>query len=297
MTGYHEFAVPNQNLLAYERIDGDLTHVYVYHFLYETGEPTRVNIKIPGSGIAYRLDPWSGRFHELGDAHTEPIGPEHSNVTIVPVRLRPGEAAIITLDRSAGYSLGESGTVPSVVAELPHWDITVESWDAGEDQLIEENRGLGYVTREVRPTTAVTRLRADAGALAPWKNLDGVGPEVSGVGEYRTTLVLEAVPAGRLVLDLGDVCGGLGSVSVNGCAPVGFDTSAPRVDVTGLLRAGGNDVVVRVSSALSNRLKARGYYDHIPDVSALLNGLPYRPHDVPVRDYGLAGPVRLLVEN
>ncbi|PHP53555.1 glycosyl hydrolase [Actinomyces ruminis] len=296
VTGYHEFAAPNQNLLAYERSDGDLTHVYVYHFLYETGPNTDVELRLPGAGTVYQLDQWSGRFHELGDAHTEPLGPEHSDVTIVPVHLRPGEATVITLDRSAGYSLGESGTVPSVVAELPRWDITVESWDAGPDELIEEDRSLGYVTREVRPTTAVTRLHSASNTLAPWKDLNGVGPEVSGVGEYRTTLVLDALPAERLLLDLGDVCGGLGSVSVNGSAPVGFDTSAPRVDVTGLLHAGSNDVVVRVSSSLSNRLRARGYYEAIPDVSAMLSGLPYRPHDVPVREYGLLGPVCLLSE-
>ena len=297
VTGYHEFAVPNQNVLAYERIDGDLTHVYVYHFLYETEAPTRVNIKIPGAGIAYQLDQWSGRFRELGDAHTEPIGPGHSEVTVVPVHLRPGEAAVITLDRSAGYSLGESATAPAIVAELSDWDITVESWDAGEAQLIEEDRGLGYATREVLPTTAITRLRANGTALAPWKDLDGVGPEVSGVGKYRTTLRLDVVPDGRLVLDLGDVCGGLGSVSINGGAPIGFDTSAPGVDVTDVLRPGANDVVVRVSSSLSNRLKARGYYETIPDISAALSGKAEATHDVPVRDYGLVGPVRLLVEN
>ncbi|QHO90364.1 hypothetical protein CWT12_02030 [Actinomyces sp. 432] len=306
LVGYHEFDVPNQNVLAYERIDGDLTHVYVYHFLYETGQDTEVALHLPGAGTAYWLDQWSGRFHELGDAHAEPIGPDRSDVTVVPVRLRPGEAAIITLDRSAPAATGEagpSGTAgtrradDAVVVELPDWEITVDSWDAGPDELIEEDRGLGYVTREVLPTTVTTRLRAGASALEPWKDLDRVGPEVSGVGEYRTTFTLAAVPAGRLVLDLGDVCGGLGSVSINGGAPIGFDTSAPRVDVTGLLHPGGNDVVVRVSSSLSNRLRARGYYETIPDISAALSGKAEATHDVPVRSYGLLGPVRLLARS
>ncbi|ETJ44090.1 Secreted protein, partial [human gut metagenome] len=63
---------------------------------------------------------------------------------------------------------------------------------------------------------------------------------------------------------------------------------------TGLLRQGDNEVVVRVSSSLSNRLKARGYYDALPDVALMLAGGEPRPHQVPLRGYGLQGPVRLV---
>jgi hypothetical protein len=61
---------------------------------------------------------------------------------------------------------------------MPEWAIAVESWDAGGSQLITEDRGLGYQTREVRPTTAVTRIDAGTGPLHPWKDLPEVGPEV-----------------------------------------------------------------------------------------------------------------------
>ncbi|EEH67100.1 hypothetical protein HMPREF0058_0091 [Actinomyces urogenitalis DSM 15434] len=296
--GYHELTQANENVLTYEREDGDLLHVYVYHYLYETGEPTTVELRLPGHGTAYRLDAWTGTLTEVPSR-------AQGEDTLVPVSLRPGEPAIITLDRSAAsgstaapvspeLATAVVSRTPQVLAELTHWDITVESWDAGEDEVIEEDRGLGYVTREVVPHTEVTAMHAASDRLAPWCELDGVGTEVSGVGEYRATVRLDALPAGRVLLDLGNVGGGLSSVSINGSEPVGADTSAPVAEVTGLLRQGDNEVVVRVSSSLSNRLKARGYYDALPDVALMLAGGEPRPHQVPLRGYGLQGPVRLV---
>ncbi len=188
--------------------------------------------------------------------------------------------------------------MPETVAELPEWTIAVESWDAGELELITEDRGLGYETREVRPTTAVTRLDAGTGALRPWKDIAEVGPEVSGVGEYTTTLHLDDGPQEgyRYVLDLGSTAGGLGSVRVNDAEAKGFDTSAPVVDVTEDLRPGDNTVTVRVASSLNNRLLARGYYEKVPDIVTQWGGNEPQMQTTTVHDHGLLGPVRLLRE-
>lgn len=112
-------------------------------------------------------------------------------------------------------------------------------------------------------------LDTTATTQGPWTQLPGVGPEVSGVG------------------------GGLGSVVVAGSQPIGFDTSVPTVDVTGMLTPGDNEIVACAPSSLSNRLRARGYYETLPDMMGLLSGRQ-RPHDVPVRRYGRVGPVRLV---
>ncbi|HOA26646.1 MAG TPA: hypothetical protein PKG51_03930, partial [Arachnia sp.] len=143
-------------------------------------------------------------------------------------------------------------------------------------------------------TGATTKLESPSRALAPWKDLEGVGPDVSGVGEYVASFAVSAadIDGGRLVLDLGSTSGGLGSVRVNGSEPRGFDTSRPVVDVTDLVRDGANDLVVRVSSSLNNRLIARGYYDAIPDIGLMLANRQ-GVHRTVVRDYGLQGPVRL----
>jgi hypothetical protein len=294
VVGRAEFTTPNEGVLTYLREDGDLLHLYVYAFLYETGEPTTVSIAVGGAvggpAAVSRIDAWSGRIHPHHGVTAE------GDRTIVAVTLSPGETALFTIDRSTA-SAPSIATPTSTVATLDDWDITVESWDAGDIEVREEDRGLGYVTREVVPTTRVTALPTSQRTLASWPDLPGVGPEVSGVGEYRTTFdVPDADSDGRVVLDLGSTSGGLGSVRVNGSEPIGFDTSRPVVDVTDHVRAGTNDLVVRVSSSLNNRLIARGYYDRIPDVlGQLLSGDDTARHEVHVRPAGLLGPVRVMM--
>ncbi|GAA3614585.1 glycosyl hydrolase [Microlunatus ginsengisoli] len=287
--GRAEFVEDNENVLTHLRQDGELLHLYAYHFLYETGHPTVVEVALPGAGAAFRIDSWSGSVRPHSGVRYE------ADRTIVALHLDPGEAAMITIDRSARPGTGSEPATYLPVNELSEWDIAVESWDAGELHVISEDRGLGYITREVRPTTAITRIDAGRGPLLPWREIPAIGPAVSGVGEYVTTLHLAEVLTGRHLLDLGSTAGGLGSVSVNDGPARGFDTSRPVVDVTGDLVAGENLIRVRVSSSLNNRLLARGYYDRVPDVALQLFGGEGTQQTWP-RDHGLLGPVRLLRE-
>ena len=50
----------------------------------------------------------------------------------------------------------------------------------------------------------------------------------------------------------------------------GLDTSRPQTDITADVRRGANTIKVRVSSSLNNRLLARGYFDTVQDIAALL---------------------------
>ena len=288
--GRAEFTQENRNVLSHLREDGDLLHLYLYHFLYENGEPTEVEVALPGSGAVHRIDGWSGTVRPHAGVRQD------RGHTMVTVPLHPGETALLTLDRSVAAPAETTQIPPETVAELAEWEVAVESWDAGDLQLITEDRGLGYQTREVRPLTAVTRIDAGTGNLRPWKDLQPVGPAVSGVGEYKTTLHLAETPraAARYVLDLGSTAGGLGSVRVNDGEASGFDTSRPVVDVTEDLRVGENTVTIRVSSSLNNRLLARGYYDTVPDIVADLSGLGEVMQTTEVHDYGLLGPVQLM---
>jgi alpha-L-rhamnosidase len=291
VVGRAEFTSENRSVLTHLREDGDLLHLYLYHFLYETGAPTTVEVALPGAAAAYRIDGWTGAiWRHLGHRRD-------GNRTIVAVTLTPGETALLTLDRSAAAAPESTPSRPETVAEMPEWAIAVESWDAGASQLITEDRGLGYQTREVRPTTAVTRIDAGTGPLHPWKDLPDVGPEVSGVAEYTATLHLEQDPdeGHRYVLDLGSTAGGLGALRVNDAATKGFDTSRPVVDVTEDLHAGDNTVTVRVASSLNNRMLARGYHERVPDIVMELAG-DSRMQTTHVRDHGLLGPVRLVRE-
>ncbi|MFL6063262.1 MAG: glycosyl hydrolase [Friedmanniella sp.] len=290
--GRAEFTPDNRSVLSHLREDGPLLHLYLYHFLYETGEPVEVAVSLPGLGAVHRIDAWTGGLRPHSGTRQD------GDRTVVTVRLAPGETALLTLDRSAPARPASSPTTPEIVGELAEWAIAVESWDAGDLEVITEDRGLGYQTREVRPTTAVTRIDAGTEALRPWKDLPQVGPDVSGVGEYTATVQLDQRPETgfRYVLDLGSTAGGLGSVRVNGGESRGFDTSVPTVDVTDDLRAGENVVTVRVASSLNNRLLARGYYTQVPDIITEIAGSTPRMQSTEVHEHGLLGPVRLLRE-
>lgn len=291
VVGRAEFVGDNQDVLTHLREDGDLLHLYLYHFRYETGDRTTVRVALPGRGAVIRLDPWSGTSRPHAGVEVD------DERTVVTVALEPGETALLTLDRSGAPAASARPQV-EVVADLPDWSMTVESWDAGGMRMISEDRGLGYVTREVRPLTAVTRLDGGTGPLRSWHRIDNVGPEVSGVGEYTAELVIDraAGPGERYLLDLGSTAGGLGAVRINDGAPVGFDTSHPVVDVTEHLHPGSNTVTVRVASSLNNRLLARGYYDQVPDVFAQISGGEPVMQRTEAHEHGLLGPVRLLLE-
>lgn len=290
VVGRAEFTSENRSVLTHLREDGDLLHLYLYHFLYETGEPIEVEVALPGVGAVHRIDGWTGAIRPHSGVRQD------GQRTIVTVTLAPGETALLTLDRSASAAPESTAASREAIAEFSEWTIAVESWDAGELKLITEDRGLGYQTREVRPTTAVTRIEAATGPLRPWKDIPEVGSEVSGVGEYTTTLHLDHEPQQgyRYVLDLGSTAGGLGSLRVNDCDVKGFDTSYPVVDVTEDLLAGDNTVTIRVASSLNNRLLARGYYERVPDIITQLAGMEPRMQTTEVHDHGLLGPVGLV---
>jgi hypothetical protein len=289
VAGRAELTRENRSVLSHLREDGDLLHLYLYHFLYETGDPVEVEVVLPGVGAVHRIDAWAGTVRP------HPGSRDDGTRTTVTVALAPGETALLTLDRSAPAAAASGPVSTETVAELTRWSVVVESWDAGEPEPLIEDRGLGYETREVRPTTAVTRLDAGTGPLRPWSEIAEVGPEVSGIGEYRTTLQLDRAPAPgeAYLLDLGSTAGGLGSVRVNDGGATGFDTSAPVVDVTEDLRAGRNEIVVRVASSLNNRLLARGYYEDVPDINTEWGTTEPRMQTTSVHPHGLLGPVRL----
>lgn len=286
--GRAEFVDDNESVLGVLRDDGDLSHLYLYHFLYETGEPTSVEVALENPGAVYLADHWTGQLHPHHGVR------EQDGRLIVTVRLLPGQTVCLTIDHSAPVNTSSLAT-ETEIAVLDQWEITVESWDEGEPLLVTEDRGLGYETREIRPTTTATAISVGSGPLIPWREMPEVGPEVSGVAEYHTRYSLDAQAENtRYILDLGSTSGGLGAVRINDSDPVGFDTSAPRVDITDLIREGENRIAVRVASSLNNRLLSRGYYDVIIDIAPMIHGKEIDMVQTEPHAHGLVGPVRVL---
>lgn len=264
--GRSEFVEPNPNILSHLRHDGDVWHLYLYHFLYETGQATTVGVHLPG--LAYDID----------------MSPLRQSEGITWIDLEPGESTIVTFSPQQASRV----LTKELVGTLDDWYLTVESWDAGDLEVITEDRGKGYVTEEHLPHPKKTLIEVGRTSLVSWDQIEAVGPQVSGIGEYRTTV--DIVQGGSYELHLGSTAGGLGSVTVNDFAPIGFDTSALRVKVQ--LQSGQNSILVKVATSLNNRLMARDYYKPGPAVAEGVLG-KWKTDGLTVRQYGLLGPVSL----
>lgn len=130
--------------------------------------------------------------------------------------------------------------------------------------------------------------------LASWS--DSEDPSVryfSGTGRYSKSVTLPPIPAGsQLLLDLGEVRN-VARVTVNGTLAA-YAWSAPyRMDITGMIRAGHNEIEIEVANLWPNRLIG----DLQPDAEERHAYAAFDPFDAdsPLLPSGLLGPVQLLV--
>ncbi|HQK94407.1 MAG TPA: glycosyl hydrolase [Armatimonadota bacterium] len=132
------------------------------------------------------------------------------------------------------------------------------------------------------------------GPLALWSELGR--PEYSGDVHYAQSFELASVPSGRVVLDLGRVRY-MARVTLNGAALPARLWPPYAVDVTGLLRAGRNDLVVRVTNTPANRFFARPGDRAAAEARGWFEGTyvgTYEAFEADSIPSGLLGPVRLL---
>ncbi len=311
------FAESNPNVLTCLKQDGDHLHLYVYNMQYTHTEPEKITLCVQGAGHVDEVDCWNG---------TEDVAASWKaadGYTAIDTVLAPGQARMFVIDLAAGE--GENHVQPKVAQEidLPVWTLQVEDWNAGDRVDIIEDRGLGVVTHEVDYQTKKTLLDPVETELKPWKDIPEVGPEVSGVGTYTTRADLPAEALGegkKICLSVGGTNGATYAIYVNGeKAPVP-DYNGRCTEITGLLHAGENEIQVEVSTTLNNRLIERGYYKTSTDMSLALaasanNGNEGLGGDeaeaaadnpmagmgmlitanVRVRDYGMTGPVKLVI--
>jgi hypothetical protein len=130
--------------------------------------------------------------------------------------------------------------------------------------------------------------------LASWSDNPDAGVKYfSGTGTYTTTIQAPAdwfKPGAHLWIDLGDVKN-LAEVAVNG-KPLGLVWHAPyRVEATSALKAGANEVAIKVTNAWVNRLIG----DQQPDATTKYTFADVKPYKAnsPLLPSGLLGPVRL----
>lgn len=286
------FAEPNQKVLTLSRKVGNDVIVYAYNMMYTEKEPVSFQIEAEGKGKPYRLCCSTGEIEEVGCYKTG------ESSTILDITLAPGEACLYVIQtakealhavekdvydivsengnlyaktfESGPFSVIMSdGTEKTVCAEAPEsilltqWELEVEDWNEGEKVEIIEDRGKGLVTKEVYYETSKEKRSVGRVALKPWKDIPGIGPEVSGVGYYKTVFTLPDNwdACCGAVLQIESINKNTASVYVNGIKAPAFDICRPETDITDLVTPGENEVLVEVSSTLNNRLLARGYFD------------------------------------
>lgn len=196
------------------------------------------------------------------------------------VRLRSDGTLMVQSSRPGEYVFERSpqapvkvvfGAVPPLVELSGPWGVSFEGVAAPEPQTF--------------------------GQLIPWnRHSDPAVQFFSGVGEYRLEFMREATAVGgaaRTWLDLGEVRE-LAEVVLNG-APLGVVWKPPfRLDVTGKLRAGRNEIQIRVINTWANRLIGDAA---LPETARhTWTSFPHYTKTDVLPDSGLLGPVTLRAE-
>ena len=224
----------------------------------------------------FRVD---GKTPELWDAVTgesRPVSYEIANGrTTVPLELDP--------DGSIFVVFRETAKAAKVV--LPEVRETVAP---GLDEALNTNWSVSF-----QPNRGAPEMVA-FDRLASWSDssIDGV-KYFSGTATYSKTIQIPEgalTPGARLWLDLGDVRE-VAEVAVNG-KYLGIQWKTPfKVDVTGALRPGSNQIVIEVTNLWVNRLIG-DQQAYALKKYAFTDFEPYKA-DSPLLPSGLLGPVRV----
>jgi hypothetical protein len=220
----------------------------------------------------------TGKAPELWYAETGKAQPASYNIadgrTTVPLHLEPwGTVFVVFRKPSKATSLTLTTFVKTQLAVVDGaWNVTFQP-----------ERGA---------PASIT-----LGTLRSWSDSQDKGVKYfSGTGTYTKTIQASAdwfKPGARLWIDLGDVKN-LAEVTVNGKS-LGVVWHAPyRVDVTSALKAGANEVTIKVTNAWVNRLIG----DQQPDATTKYTFADVKPYKAnsPLLPSGLLGPVKLEKE-
>ena len=303
-----------QNLLSVLRKDSDASYLYLYNYMYTDTENYVGQVSVEGVYKPYILNTWSGEVTESG------VYAYQDGRTILNVNLAPGEVMVFALDPNdaddtqativktsdnvyrVDHSDGNTtmyvsdsglaslyysdGSTYELNVEAPQditldqWNLTVESWEPGEKVLRTEDRGLGYTTTEATYTTVKRHIEVGKTELIPWKDIEAIGPYVSGVGTYSTAFVLpeDWNDDHGIIFKASSICGGTASLTVNGVnTPINMNDVA--ADISAYVHPGENTIEVRVTTSLKNILAKDGYNGWL---------LPATPDD-----YGMVGEATL----
>ena len=287
-----EYVEPNQTLLPMMRKADNATYLYLYNYMYENGGRYVGQVSVEGVFKPYVLNTWTGETEELMEYSCE------NGRTILNVDLAAGDVMVFALDpndqaasvvskNNVDKAVVENGAVTLYVPEsgdasvacsdgsiyeaadvsvpdsvmLDGWNLTVESWEPGEKVYRTEDRGLGYTTTEATYTTNKRQINVGITELVPWKELEQVGGEVSGVGYYTNSFTLPEdwdTQKNALVFDAESLNGGTAALWVNG-VKASINMNNGEADISDYVQPGENTIEVRVTSSLKNQMIVQKY--------------------------------------
>lgn len=221
----------------------------------------------------------TGKAPELWYSETGIVKPVSYNIadghTTVPLHFEPWGTVFLvfrTQTKVTAVTLPELEEAPLTTLDGP-WDLSFQP-DRGAPATVKLDK------------------------LISWSDSVDAGVRYfSGSGTYVKTIEAPAdwfTPGGTLWIDLGDVKN-LADVTLNG-KPLGVVWHAPyRVDVTGNLKPGANQLTIKVINAWVNRLIG----DQQPDAKVKYTFATIKAYSEssPLQASGLLGPVRVLKES
>ena len=279
------------------------------------GTNIQTEIKMDGMFVPYMIDAWTGEVTEIANYYYEngqtvfPIDLDYGNIALFAfeavdeekfhVTATNADSAYVTEDgitvraTESGdyYAVVSDGSLMQYAIDVPAayditgWNLTVESWNKGENKIISEETIDGITTINTKYETTKTNIDVQLDKLTTWNNIPEVGKEVSGVGYYEATFNWDAAKADGAYINFGDEFVSAMKVWING-QKVGGDVSTnptklpraiangvtegkelysgginwmkPVADISEYLVDGENTITIEYSSTLGNLQLARG---------------------------------------
>lgn len=285
-----EYVEANDNLLSVMRSDENADYLYLYNYMYEENTSYTGQVSVDGIYEPYTLNTWNGDVEKQAD-YSYKNGRTVLNVDVAPGEVviyvldKQGEAGVTVMDTNNVYktmyednklvaavnntynatvTLSDGSTasvktdqIPADV-ELGKWNLVVKSYEPGEKiSRTETNEKTGLTTTEYTYTTEyVDKNAGTLDRLIPWKDIESVGRYVSGVGTYTTKFTLPEnwdKKENGLEFTADSFGGGTAAIFVNDVqVPVNMDRGT--ADLSDYVKAGENNISVRVTTTLLNRL-------------------------------------------
>lgn len=257
-----QFVDENKEILTVMRKTDDVNYLYLYDYMYQGEADYEGQISLAGNYKPYMLDTWSGKVSEVSDYE------QKDGRTVIDYAIHPGDVQILVLDKTDAETAVEEAAEDASVGEadsieLTNWQLTVDSWEPGEKiTRTETTEDTGLTTTEVTyGTEHVTKEVGTLEALVPWKDIESVGENVSGVGTYTNTFVLADdwnKENSKVEFHADSFEGGTASVYINGKkASVNMESCV--ADITDYVQPGENTITVNVTSSLRNVMRSLEY--------------------------------------